>query len=1301
MTTHITVRLAWHNDGWNGRICEKPAENTYCVGCHSYPGEMIREQRDIVWEKEHAGDLIADLEQQPPCMYSASAFADTGSELFAEPPEFFNDDTKIARWSIPPATACTWPYEAMYYKPDLKLSNGRYDYGKRLEYAEEHFSALENDKSLIFYYANYSNPLSEDNDPKYVLVGVSRLKTTDNTHYYPECSQQTLDRYKGFVWQRNVSSHYPDQGLRLPFHLYRNQPEILEKFVVVPETTPLFKYASKHANDDYSIELLEQLLESVRILRDEICDKSENWNVRINWLNGVIAELWKNRGAYPGMPAVLEFIGLNEAIDAFKAQVLAGKEKEAVEQIKNFTMGQGDSIGKFKPVTYLRNRIVRNIQLSAGESLDLLLNTLSRCALTTSQLKKILSDNKSDWGISANFDQIKVNPYLLAEQFNAGDEDDPISWSTIDRGVIPSPELGVENLLEIKSAERIRALLLEQIRRNSQHTFIDVDTLFKQLENRISVQPEWKRSPVSMAHLKVDKAFLQETIYFREETGVLYLYDRLVWDDERLISSHLSDLISMPDIRFTNPLPRDFWERALFVENSSLAENAREEYQQAIVGQKEACSRIIHKHLAVLDGGAGTGKSTVVSAIIKAVNKIRSNEGIAILAPTGKATDRLRSMLLKDKNTQGVHTATIHSLLAQHGWLNSNMMFRRHGGNLIDKFSTIIIDESSMIDLTLMAALFRAVNWNVVQRLILVGDPAQLPPIGIGKVFADLIQYIREHSPQNIASLKDNLRQLENRVNGRGTGILTLAGCFRNKISDQDLNHNQTKFIREELVQKIHQGGAVDSDLDVVFWRNAEELGDLLIEKISNDIVTDGAETETKSATHWSNVLKNNINAFQILSPVRGELYGVDHINQVCQKFKSKYWLDRGSVDGITLFDKVIQIRNRPASNPIKAYDFNKRDVVDVEIYNGELGIIEPCKWPKNAKEWGNLAVKDLCGKFHNKQHLKINYFGHTENKPQNNLELGYAISVHKSQGSEFDRVYFVLPRVSPYRQMMELLYTGLTRASTHCTVFIQDSVETLLSHMRPERSALTTINTSLFSFRAVPVELLRRDGWYEEGKVHKSLTGDMVRSKSEVIIANMLHQKDISFVYESPLYADDSTMHLPDFTIKWKGETYYWEHLGMLDDQGYAKKWSQKEQWYKDHSFHQQLIVSKDEKGNLDSQEIERIINRRIFGIDEIEQRRSWNEIAELASSELIKDFVVAAKQKGLTLPVWGYEIVIEDEIRGSVEFAWPDKKIAVTSASDDLASAELLEKNDWTLFCIDQLAANTLVNVIKAFVS
>ena len=140
--------------------------------------------------------------------------------------------------------------------------------------------------------------------------------------------------------------------------------------------------------------------------------------------------------------------------------------------------------------------------------------------------------------------------------------------------------------------------------------------------------------------------------------------------------------------------------------------------------------------------------------------------------------------------------------------------------------------------------------------------------------------------------------------------------------------------------------------------------------------------------------------------------------------------------------------------------------------------------------------------------------------------------------------------------------------------------------------------------------------------------------------------------------------------------------------------------QWVNPRNNHHVLIY-KDEQGNLDSQEIERIINRRIFGIDEMEQRKSWDEIAELASSDLINNFVVAAKQKGLALPVWGYEIVIKDEIRGCVEFAWPEKKVVITTDNDESESIELLEQTDWVLFSIDQFPAKKLVNVINALIS
>lgn len=110
MTLHLSARVAWHMDGWNGRICHNPAANTYCVGQYSYPGTMILERRDLEWEHEQRGRCCSELEAIPPCIYSINAFGTKPLTAFADPPEFFNDDTRQRRWGLPPATVCIWPY---------------------------------------------------------------------------------------------------------------------------------------------------------------------------------------------------------------------------------------------------------------------------------------------------------------------------------------------------------------------------------------------------------------------------------------------------------------------------------------------------------------------------------------------------------------------------------------------------------------------------------------------------------------------------------------------------------------------------------------------------------------------------------------------------------------------------------------------------------------------------------------------------------------------------------------------------------------------------------------------------------------------------------------------------------------------------------------------------------------------------------------------------------------------------------------------------------------------------------------
>jgi ATP-dependent DNA helicase RecQ len=111
----------------------------------------------------------------------------------------------------------------------------------------------------------------------------------------------------------------------------------------------------------------------------------------------------------------------------------------------------------------------------------------------------------------------------------------------------------------------------------------------------------------------------------------------------------------------------------------------------------------------------------------------------------------------------------------------------------------------------------------------------------------------------------------------------------------------------------------------------------------------------------------------------------------------------------------------------------------------------------------------------------------------------------------------------------------------------------------------------------------------------YQTLSGDMVRSKSEVIIANILYESGIPFEYEAPLQAADGSKRWPDFTIKWQGQEFYWEHWGMLDDEDYARNAARKREWYQIH-FPDQLISTK-ESSTLSRQTKEIITSR--FGVE------------------------------------------------------------------------------------------------------
>jgi ATP-dependent exoDNAse (exonuclease V) alpha subunit len=248
---------------------------------------------------------------------------------------------------------------------------------------------------------------------------------------------------------------------------------------------------------------------------------------------------------------------------------------------------------------------------------------------------------------------------------------------------------------------------------------------------------------------------MSKAITFRtdEKSGKLYHYLNEVYEDERLIERTLKNLAARGDIQLKQPITPEKFKETLFESMSPLANIP--EYSEAIQKQAEVCAEVFRKGLCVISGAAGTGKTSLVSRLI---DKIKQTEGVGVsiklLAPTGKAAERIREKT-------GQTATTIHSFIASGGWLNDNMTFKRSGGKQDKEVNTVIIDETSMADLSLLATLFRAIQWNNVKRLILVGDPNQLPPIGRGKVFSDTIEWLRHDYPANVGELKYNIRQME------------------------------------------------------------------------------------------------------------------------------------------------------------------------------------------------------------------------------------------------------------------------------------------------------------------------------------------------------------------------------------------------------------------------------------------------------------------------------------------------------------------------------------------------------------
>ena len=420
----------------------------------------------------------------------------------------------------------------------------------------------------------------------------------------------------------------------------------------------------------------------------------------------------------------------------------------------------------------------------------------------------------------------------------------------------------------------------------------------------------------------------------------------------------------------------------------------------------------------------------------------------------------------------------------------------------------------------------------------------------------------------------------------------------------------------------------MDGHVRRVRWNHPQELQEKLVEALGLAGPDDemGFEESLGGARHgdipwaffWNRFSDNQgaaarAESWQMLSPVRAGLVGVDALNRMLQtRFRAKArelaetegWgrkVPRPVGPQMLLYgDKVINVINQ------RRRDVWPRPAGEAYLANGDIGIVVGQYKTRNFSGMSRKLEVEFAGQLGPKYGFYRGEFG---DEGRNPLELAYCLTVHKTQGSEFGVTFVVLTNPC-WLLSRELLYTALTRHQDRLVILHEGPLVEYRRYAGDEHSEIARRMTNLFADplpREVTVNAQQR--FLEEGLIHRTERGDLVRSKSELVIADKLHARGINYAYEQPLVLPNGRTRYPDFTIAdhARGVTFYWEHLGMLDDQGYRDRWEGKRAEYLKCGIgpHEDgggpegtLIETRDEPGGrLDAAAIASVIDGVILG--------------------------------------------------------------------------------------------------------
>ena len=759
---------------------------------------------------------------------------------------------------------------------------------------------------------------------------------------------------------------------------------------------------------------------------------------------------------------------------------------------------------------------------------------------------------------------ILLNPYRMSEVDMGEWNDPPISIGIIDRGLLPDTTVAAKHPVPAPStvgspadARRLRAAIIAILREASENG----DSLLSTSETlqRVARLDLARPCIVTSDWPATNRSTLNEVVELVDIIGG----DS---DDELITALQLTEL-NKREVRLrsvlskragrSSPRVETHWKQHLETAIESASgqyDSSNERHAQAIEEQAVALDRLTSRRLSVLVGQAGTGKTSVMGALM--LCEPLAKDGILLLAPTGKARVRLG----KATNAEAMTVAQFLYGLGRYD--GSRQRPRFVGNEKHRREKTVVIDECSMLTMDDIVAVLEALDLAHVQRLILVGDPNQLPPIGVGRPFSDFVSYLEttsEKTPDG-TPLSNALARLTVEVraatsNAGSSDALRLASWFTREPQPVDA---------DRVLSDLELGSSF-SDLDLVFWSTPDELQMELMTAFMRHLqISDFSDIAGFNASLGIDAqgwipfdAPEGSEKWQILSPVRMHPHGVHDLNRWVQRsfreaeleVASNPWGYSLGDEQIVVRDKVIQTSNQQR----KAY--NGQDSDKHYLANGEVGLVASGK-----NGWLNVL-------FAGHPNLRFGYSGKDFPSGTGPLELAYALTVHKSQGSEFRTVFFILPKNSRLLSR-ELLYTALTRSRDQLVLFIEgDNASTLFDLSRPEQSETARRNTNLFQGI---VRMSDEEIPYAEHLIHRTEKGHLVRSKSELVIANMLYQMGIDYEYERVYEGTNELGRMrPDFSfVTPDGDLIIWEHLGLLDRPDYKRGWEWKRNWYEQNGF-------------------------------------------------------------------------------------------------------------------------------------